>query len=95
MDGMLMINYGAIAQEAAKLTTEGTNMSEAINRITNIVNGLPDIWQATTGTKYVDQYNELSPHLEEVVHLIEDMVTQMNQIAANFQETDSGMANQM
>lgn len=95
MDSTLMLNYEAIGQEAAKLQTEGGNMSDSINKITNIVNGLPDIWQADTGRKYVDQYQELQPNLEKTVQLIDDMVAQMNQIAANFQEADSGMAGQM
>lgn len=95
MADTLMLNYEAIAQEATKLQTEGTNMNDSITKITNIVNGLPDIWQADTGRRYVDQYNELRPSLEDAVQLIDDMVAQMNQIAANFQDTDAGMAGQM
>ena len=95
MADTLMLNYEAIAQEATKLQTEGTNMNDSIIKITNIVNGLPDIWQADTGRRYVDQYNELRPSLEDAVQLIDDMVAQMNQIAANFQDTDAGMAGQM
>ncbi|MCI9465006.1 MAG: WXG100 family type VII secretion target [Lachnospiraceae bacterium] len=95
MAGTLMLDYDAISQEATKLQTEGDTMSDCIDKITNIVNGLPDIWQADTGTKYVEQYNELEPSLREAVQLIDDMVTQMNQISTNFQDTDSGMAGQM
>lgn len=95
MADALMLNYEAISQEAANLQTEGDNMNDCITKITNIVNGLPDIWQADTGTKYVEQYNELRPSLEDAVQLIDDMVTQMNQISANFQDTDAGMAGQM
>jgi len=95
MADTLMLNYEAIAQEATKLQTEGDSMNDSISKITNIVNGLPDIWQADTGRRYVDQYNELRPSLEQAVQLIDDMVAQMNQISANFQDTDSGMAGQM
>lgn len=55
----------------------------------------PEIWQAETGTKYVEQYFDLEPGLKETVELISDMVTQMNQISTNFQDTDTGMAGQM
>lgn len=95
MADTLMLNYEAIAQEATKLQAEGDSMNDSISKITNIVNGLPDIWQADTGRRYVDQYNELRPSLEQAVQLIDDMVAQMNQISANFQDTDSGMAGQM
>ncbi len=91
----LMLNYEALAQEATKLQAEGDSMNDSIGKITNVINGLPDIWQADTGRKYVEQYNELRPHLEAAVQLIDDMVAQMNQIAANFQDADAGMAGQM
>ena len=95
MGTTLMLDYEALGNEATKLQTEGENMSDSITKISNIVNALPDIWQADTGRKYVEQYGELEPSLKEAVQLIEDMVAQMNQIAANFQQTDSGMAGQM
>lgn len=79
----------------AKLQAEGDAMSECIEKITSIVNALPEIWQAETGTKYVEQYFDLEPGLKETVELISDMVTQMNQISTNFQDTDTGMAGQM
>lgn len=91
----LMIDYEALATEATKLQSEGDAMSDCIDKISTIVNALPDIWQAETGTKYVEQYNELEPSLKETVQLITDMVTQMNQISTNFQDTDTGMAGQM
>lgn len=91
----LMLDYEAIASEAAKLQSEGETMSDCIDKISNIVNGLPEIWQADTGRRYVEQYSELEPSLKEATQLIFDMVTQMNQISTNFQDTDSGMAGQM
>ena len=91
----LMFDYEALAAEAAKLQAEGDAMSECIEKITSIVNALPEIWQAETGTKYVEQYFDLEPGLKETVELISDMVTQMNQISTNFQDTDTGMAGQM
>ncbi|MDO4304862.1 MAG: WXG100 family type VII secretion target [Bacillota bacterium] len=95
MGSTLMLDYEALGTEATKLQTEGDNMSDCIDKISRIVNGLPDIWQAETGRRYVQQYGELEPSLKETVQLISDMVAQMNQIATNFQDTDTGMAGQM
>lgn len=91
----LMLDYEALSTEASRLQEEGNNMSECINKISNIVNALPNIWQAKTGRRYVEQYFELEPSLQKTVELISDMVDQMNKIAANFQDADSGMAGQM
>lgn len=95
MGATLMIDYEALEAEANKLQSEGDNMSDCIEKIGTIVNGLPDIWKAETGDKYVQQYAELEPGLKETVQLITDMVEQMKKIASNFQDTDSGMAGQM
>ena len=91
----LMIDYEALSAEATNLQTEGDKMSDCITAIGNIVNGLPDIWQASTGNKYVEQYYELEPQLKSAVQIIDDLVAQMNQISANFQDTDESMAGQM
>lgn len=91
----LMIDYEALSAEATKLQTEGETMNTCITTISNIVNGLTDIWQASTGSKYIEQYNELEPNLKSAVQVIDDLVAQMNQISANFQDTDESMAGQM
>ena len=91
----LMIDYEALDAEATRLQEQGDAMSDCIEQITTIVNGLSEIWQAETETKYVEQYNDLKPSLDEVVQLVSDMVTQMKQISTNFQDTDTGMAGQM
>ena len=91
----LMLDYEAIGDAAVKLQTEGDNISDCINNMGTVVGGLPDIWRAETCNSYVNQYLELEPKMKEMVDLITDMVTQMNQICSNFQETDSGMAGQI
>lgn len=95
MGSTLMLDYEALETEANRLQAEGDSMSDCIQKIGNIVNALPDIWQADTGTKYVQHYADLEPSLKETVQLISDMVSQMKKITSNFQETDTGMAGQM
>jgi len=65
MGSTLMLDYEALGTEATKLQTEGDNMSDCIDKISRIVNGLPDIWQAETGRRYEQQYGELDPSLIE------------------------------
>lgn len=91
----LNINYGQMAEAATKLNTEYDYMTTSIQNITNVVNSIPDFWQADTADKYIAQYEELQPSMTELVQLISDMAEQMTKISSNFQDADSGMAGQM
>lgn len=91
----IKMDYEEMADSSKKLLAEGEAMSDCINKITEVVEHLPDIWTAETADRYVEQYSSLKPSLEDAMQLIYDMAKQMDQIVSNFQETDSGMAGQM
>ncbi len=95
MKDSLDINYGLMADAAKKLDDEYGFMSTSIKNITNVVDSIPDFWNADTATKYIEQYDALKPSLLEAVQLVDDMSRQMTKISSNFQEADSGMAGQM
>ncbi len=63
--------------------------------MTNTVNGLPDIWEAETCDRYVEQYNDAKVTLNDVRNLIQEMAEQMQKISDNFREADADMAGQM
>lgn len=91
----LNINYGMMAEAATKLNAEYDYMTTSIQNITDVVNSIPDFWQADTADKYIAQYEELQPSMTALVQLISDMAEQMTKISNNFQDADSGMAGQM
>lgn len=95
MADMLSIDYGQMSDAAKRLTAEWDTMTSCIDSVTGVVDSLPDFWKADTATKYMEQYEELKPSLNDAIQLISDMAEQMTQISNNFQETDSGMAGQM
>ena len=88
----LMLDYDAISEAAARLQTEGDNINDCIDNMRAVIYELPEIWEADTCDSYVNQYLELEPKMKEMVDLIADMVTKMNQICSNSHNTDSGMA---
>ena len=92
---MLRLDYEALGDAAKTLIAQGDTFAECIQTITNVVNGLPDIWEADTCTKYVEQYNDAEKTLQEVRQLIQDMADQMTTISENFRNADADMAGQM
>lgn len=95
MAEILRVDHVEMADAALKLKNEWDAMTTCITNITKIVDSIPDFWEADTANRYMEQYDELKPGLEEAAQLIIDMSDQMTQISGNFKDADSGMAGQM
>lgn len=92
---MLRVDYEALEAAAKTLTEQGNIFEDCINTMRNVINGLPDVWEADTSRRYVEQFDEAEPGLRQVREMIEDISEQMRKISANFAQADSDMAGQM
>ena len=92
---MLKLDYGLLAQASKDLQKEGSDFETSIGTIGKIIKGLPEIWEAETCDKYVEQYVDAEKTLKEVRQLIADMAEQMDKIAKNFADADTTMTGQM
>lgn len=92
---MLRLDYEALEESARKLIAEGDNFEDSIKAMDTVIQGLPDIWEADTCDKYVEQFNDFKPDMQKVRELIQEMSDQMTKIANNFREADQSMAGQM
>jgi WXG100 family type VII secretion target len=92
---MLRLDYQALEVESNKLKAEGNTFEDCINTMTQIINALPDIWEAETCDQYLEQFTNARPTLMEVRQMIQDMALQMDSISRNFAQADSEMRSQM
>lgn len=92
---MLKLDYEALGEAAKTLSEQGATFEDCISKMSTVVDGLPDIWEAETCNRYVEQFGETKPILTEVRQLIEDLSVQMQKISDNFADADSSMAGQM
>ncbi len=92
---MLRLDYEALAASAKTLSAQGDTFEDCITTMSQVISELPDIWEAETCDKYVEQFGEAKPTLQKVRELIEDMSEQMQKISDNFAQADSDMAGQM
>ena len=95
MASKLRVDYEGLADSSATLIEQGNIFEECIGVMTSEVEGLPDIWEADTCDKYVEQYNEAKGTLNDVRDLIQEMAEQMQKISDNFRDADVDMAGQM
>ena len=92
---MLRVDYEALAAGSRTLLDQGDTFEQCINTMKQVIDGLPDVWEADTSKRYVEQFNEAEPGLRDVRQMIEDMANQMQKISDNFAQADSDMAGQM
>lgn len=92
---MLRLDYEALSESAGTLSKQGETFQDCIETMASVIGQLPDIWEAETCNRYVEQFGEAKPTLDEVRALIEDMSLQMQKISDNFAAADSDMAGQM
>ena len=92
---MLRLDYEALADSSRTLIEQGDIFEECIERMTQVIDALPDIWEAETCDRYVEQFAESKPTLNEVRNMIREMAEQMQKISDNFREADADMAGQM
>ena len=92
---MLRVDYEDLAAGSKTLQDQGAIFEECIDRMRQLIEGLPDVWEADTSKRYVEQFQEAEPGLKNVRQMIEDMAVQMQKISDNFAQADSDMAGQM
>ncbi len=92
---MLRVDYQELETAAKTLSEQGNIFEDCVAIMTEVINGLPDIWEADTCTAYVAEFAEHQTLLKEVRQWIEDKSAQMLQISHNFEQSDADMAAQM
>ena len=70
---MLRLDYEALADSSRTLIEQGDIFEECIERMTQVIDALPDIWEAETCDRYVEQFAESKPTLNEVRNMIQEM----------------------
>ena len=80
---MLRLDYEALADSSRTLIEQGDIFEECIERMTQVIDALPDIAEAIW-TRYMPSRN-----------MIQEMAEQMQKISDNFREADADMAGQM
>ena len=92
---MLKLDYEELKKSATSLEKEGDVFEDCIKKMSKTVENLPNIWEADTCDKYVEEFTSAKKTLNAVRKLIQDMADQMNKISDNFAKADADMAKQM
>ena len=92
---MLRVDYEALAAGSKTLQDQGAIFEECIDRMRQVIEGLPDVWEADTSKRYVEQFQEAEPGLRNVRQMLAAPAVPPPPLPANFAQADSDMAGQM
>ena len=92
---MLRVDYEALAAGSKTLLDQGDIFEQCIDTMKQVIEGLPDVWEADTSDKYVQQFMEAEPGLREVRQMIEDVAYQMQKISDIFAQAHAVEAGRM
>lgn len=84
-----------IETQSAEFNNESDEMRDLITRCTNLVNGLDEFWEGNAKDAFVEQWNDLTPGLNDTAQLLEDIGSQLKSVAQVMEETDEQLAQGM
>lgn len=95
MSGQLRVDYEGILQSKQEIETEKQNFDDLYAKLGTTINNLPNYWEGSTATNYVQQFSDLSSSFEAIAQLITDLSTQLQSISDIFEQTDNEISSQV
>ncbi len=95
MAEMIQVTPDLLREKAGELRGYRSEHDDAINKITNLVNGLPAEFKGGAASAYVEKFNSMQSTFTNFSELLEDLARKLDVAANNFEATDGQTASQM
>lgn len=80
---------------ATKYTQGSENITSVLNQLTSEQETIRSNWEGTAFTSFDNQFNELTPKIQEFAQLLQDINAQLNKVAEIIETTDQDIAAQI
>ncbi len=92
MAEMIQVTPDLLRSKAGELRGYRSEHDDAINKITNLVNGLPSEFKGGAASAYIEKFNSMQSTFTNFSELLEDLAKKLDIAADNFETTDSQTA---
>ncbi len=92
---LIQLTPEELRTSAVKYTNGAEDVRGVLSTLTSEQNAIKDIWKGTAFESFDQQFNELSPKIEEFATLLDDINTQLNKVAEIVEQTDQDIAAQI
>ena len=89
MEGILNVTPEKLISTAQEFSASGQTVSSLTQQMTTIVQGMSSSWQGEASTAYINKFNQLQDDIEKLNRMIQEHVTDLNEMARVYQEAES------
>ncbi|MFU2181713.1 MULTISPECIES: WXG100 family type VII secretion target [Streptococcus] len=84
-----------LRQSAVQYSNGSQTVTDVLTTLTNEQAVISENWEGSAFDSFEQQFNELSPKIQEFAELLTAINQQLNSVATTLEETDSQMASQI
>ena len=100
--GILKVTPEKLIEASTEFSSTGKNIRSLTQEMNEIVNSLKSVWMGEAASGYSTKFNELSDDIEKINRMIQEHVTDLNEMAREYQaaedantEQSSGLATEV
>ena len=88
--GFLRVTPEKLISTASAFESQGSTVKTLTNQMVEIVTGLTgQVWSGEAATAYVNKFNGLQDDIARIIAMINEHVTDLNQMAQEYQTAES------
>lgn len=91
MAGQIMYNPSVLRSRAAEIRRCAAEHDDAIDRVSNLVNALPDVWEGDSEKKFVAAFQEMATSFQEFGSVMESYALELEAAADRMEDADRRM----
>lgn len=94
-DKSIYVTAPILREKASNLRSYISEHDEAINKIRNLVNGLPSEFKGVAADTYIEKFNSMEPTFNNFSEMLEELASKLDYAAEQFSAADDAVAGKM
>lgn len=89
MNGTLKVTPTQLQQTASSFQSTGNTVRTTTEQMMAIVKSLASVWEGDAATTFINKFNELQDDIERINAMINDHVTDLEEMANNYIQAET------
>jgi len=94
MEGTLLVTPEELIKTASEFSADGTSVKSITAEMMNIINQLASSYEGDAATAFFNNFKKLQEDMNQIDAKIQEHVNDLNEMASNFQKTESMLTEQ-
>ena len=86
---IINVNSSVLSNTAGEFGTQGTAFQNTMTEMVEIVNGAMSVWTGDASGAYIGKFAQLQDDMDRMVRMIQEYSTDLQQIAANYEQAEA------